>query len=191
MAQIFLSYLVLYGLSSNVMLNGSGTVVFQREKQYASFRFFSTMFLVIGIALTSTISYFLHRYVYSKFDLAYINTSVNVLIVGLYNILVSTIWKKSKRFNNYLYENAFSYAYDTVFTLSVIFSLNMELSIAEFFLSLSAIVICVFVTSIIIGFFVRCINRGYMNVSVRNVPARLFVLAILSILLYYASQMIV
>ena len=192
MLQVFLSYLVLYGLHSNLMLNGAGTVVFQREKQYMSFRLLSTLFLVVGIALTATITFFLYKFVYSSYNLFYISASINVLIVGLYNILVSYIWKRfGKSFSYYLYDNAFSYAFDMVFTLSVIFTLNMSVSIAEFFVSLSAVVIVVFVTSIIIGFFVRNLNRGYMNVSFRNIPARLFVLAIFSIILYYCAQLVV
>lgn len=190
MLQTFLSYLVLYGLSDNLMLNGAGTTVFQREKQYMSFRIFSTLFLVLGIALTATITFFLYKFVYSSYNLFYISASVNVLIVGLYNLLVAFIWKKSgKSFVYYLYDNSFSYAFDFVFTLSVIFTLNMSVSIAEFFVSLSAVVITVFVSSIVIGFFVRNLNRGYMNVSCRNIPARLFVLAIFSIILYYAAQL--
>ncbi len=191
MFQIFLSYLALYGINSNLMLNGAGTLEFQREKQYASFRLISSIFLIIGIVLTGTISYFLYKYVYSTYNLYYINTSVNVLIVGIYNLIVSAIWRKIKKFDNYLYQNSLSYAFDVVFTLSVIFTMNMNISISQFFISLAAIVIVVLVTNLILGFFVRWLNRGYMNVSVRNVPARLFMLAILSIILYYASQLII
>lgn len=191
MFNLFLSYLAIYGISSNIMLGGAGTLELQREKQYASFRIISSLFLVLGIMLTSTISYFLYKYVYSTYNLYYINTSVNVLIVGIYNLFVSLIWRKFKKFNNYLYQNSLSYAFDVVFTLSVIFTLNMSLGISEFFISLLAIVIVVLITSLILGFFVRWLNRGYMNVSVRNVPARLFMLAILSIILYYASQLII
>ena len=192
MFKLFLSYLVLFGLHSNLMLNGAGTVVFQREKQYRSFRLFSTLFLVLGIAVTATITFFLYKFVYSKYNLLYISASVNVLIVGLYNLLVALIWKKSGRsFTYYLYDNSFSYAFDTVFTLSVIFTLNLSVPIAEFFISLAAVCIVVFVSSIVIGFFVRNLNRGYMNISFRNIPARLFVLAIFSIILYYCAQLVV
>ena len=192
MLQTFLSYLVLYGLSDNLMVNGAGIVIFQREKQYMSFRILSTIFLVLGIALTATISFFLYKFVYSSYNLLYISASVNVLIVGLYNLLVAFMWKRfGKSFSYYLYDNSFSYAFDLVFTLSVIFTLNMSVSIAEFFISLVAVVITIFVSTIVIGFFVRNLNRGYMNVSFRNIPARLFMIAIFSIIFYYCAQLVV
>ncbi len=190
MAEVFLSYLVIYGISNNIMLNGSGVLVFQREKQFKSFRWLSVPFLMIGIALTCIISYFLQKFVYSKFDLYYISTTVNVFIVGLYNLLVAEIWKKNKRFNFYLYDNSFSYAFDTVFTLSVIFTLDMTVSIGSFFLELAAVEIVVLVTTALFGFYVKCLNRGYMNVSARNVPVKLFALAVLSIILYYVSLLV-
>lgn len=185
MAEIFLSYLVLYGISSNIMLNGSGVTTFQREKQYMSFRWLSIPFLMIGIALTTIIAYFLQKYVFSTYDLYYVSATVNVFFVGLYNLLVAEIWKKNKRFNFYLYDNAFSYAFDTVFTLSVIFTLDMTVSIGSFFLELAAVEIVVLISSALIGFYIKSLNRGYMNVSARNVPARLFLLAVVSIILYY------
>lgn len=189
MLETFLSYLVIYGLQNNlVACNGSGAVIFQREKMYTSYRYISTLFLILGVILTATISFFLNTFIYSKYNLYNINVSVNVLIVGAYNMLVSFILKKSPSFSNYMYENSFSYAYDMVFTLSVIFSLNMDLSIPYFFMSLLAAVLCIFVTSIIIGFFVKSVNRGYINDSFRNVPARLFLLAIIAMIFYYTSQ---
>lgn len=189
MLETFLSYLVIYGLQNNlVACNGSGAVIFQREKMYTSYRYISTLFLILGVILTATISFFLNTFIYSKYNLYNINVSVNVLIVGAYNMLVSFILKKSPSFSNYMYENSFSYAYDMVFTLSVIFSLNMNLSIPYFFMSLLAAVLCIFVTSVIIGFFVKSVNRGYINDSFRNVPARLFLLAVIAMIFYYTSQ---
>ena len=190
MLQTFLSYLVIYGLRSNLVVNnGSGVVIFQREKMYTSYRYISTLFLILGVILTATITYFLNLYVYSKFDLYNISLSVNVVIVGAYNILVSTILKKSPSFSNYIYENSFSYAYDTVFILSVIFSLDMKLSILYFFMSLLAAVIVIFITNVLVGFFVKCCNRGYINDSFRNVAVRLFLFAIFAVIFYYTSQM--
>lgn len=189
MLETFLSYLVIYGLQNNLVAgNGSGAVIFQREKMYTSYRYISTLFLILGVILTATISFFLNTFIYSKYNLYNINVSVNVLIVGAYNMLVSFILKKSPSFSNYMYENSFSYAYDMVFTLSVIFSLNMNLSIPYFFMSLLAAVLCIFVTSVIIGFFVKSVNRGYINDSFRNVPARLFLLAVIAMIFYYTSQ---
>ena len=190
MFQTFLSYLVLYGLKSNlVACNGSGALIFQREKMYTSYRFISNLFLILGVILTASISFFLEYFIYSKYDLYNISFSVNVLIVGAYNMLVSLFIKKSPSFSNYVYENSFSYAYDMVFTLSVILSLDMTLSIPLFFMSLLSAVVCIFVTSALIGFFVKSVNRGYINDSFRNVAVRLFLLAIIAIIFYYTAQL--
>ncbi len=191
MAQTFLSYLILFGLENNLIIsNSAGVSIFQREKMYTSFRFLSLLYLLAGIVLTSTISYFLNYFIYSKFDLYYISVTVNVFIVGIYNILISYIWKKGKSFNNYLYENSFSYAFDVVFTLSVIFCLDMSVSIVNFFMQLIACVIVVAITYTILGHFIKCENRGYLNVSFRNVPVRIFMFAIFSLILYYAGLLV-
>lgn len=192
MLEILLSYLVLYGLQSNIVIStGSGAVQFQREKMYRSFRYVSAAFLVLGITICSFIAYVLQTYVYSKFDLEYIASTVIVLFVGLYNLIVAAIWSKISSFKRYLYESSYSYAMDFAFTLSVVFLLDMNVSITNFAMAVVAVIVSVFVMSAVVGFFVESVNKSYINVNFRHVPSRLFLLAIFSILLYYAAQMVV
>lgn len=192
MFETFLSYLALYGLKENIFVyNGSGPLQVQREKMYRSFRYLNALFLIIGIILTSIISYFLNNYIYEKFDLAYISVSVNVFIVAFYNLLVSRIMQKSSYFNFYLYENSFSYGFDVVFTLSVIFTIDMSVAILPFIFSLVAIAIVVIVMNLLMGFYIRSMNRGYLNINFRNISARLFLFALFSILIYYASLLVI
>lgn len=187
----FLSYLILYGLKSNVVTNnGSGALMFQREKMYNKFRYLNTLLLMLGIVICSAITYVLNKFVYARFDLFYVNVSVSVFIVGLYNIVVATIWKKSSNFGHYLYDVSFSYPCDVVYTLSIILTLNFELSVLSFVLSVLAIVIVVFVMNLFIGFFLESSNRSYMNANFRNVPSRLFLMAIFSIIVYYLSLLV-
>lgn len=192
MLETFLSYLALYGLKENIFVyNGSGPLQIQREKMYRSFRYINALFLILGIVLTSVISYFLNNFIYEKFDLAYISVSVNVFIVALYNLLVSRIMQKSSYFNFYLYENSFSYGFDVVFTLSVIFTVDMSVAILPFLFSLVAIAIVVIVMNLLMGFYIRSMNRGYLNINFRNISVRLFLFALFSILIYYASLLVI
>ncbi len=191
MFNTFLSYLALYGLKSNIVVgNGSGVLQFQREKSYRSFRYISALFLMLGIVLCSAISYVLYNYVYSKFDLYFVSVSVTVFIVCVYNIIISSIWKKISSFKVYIYDNSFSYAMDVAFTLSVIFTLNMSLPIVEFIMSVLAVIIVIIVMNVFIGFFVGGINRSYLDKNFRNVSSRLFLFAIMSVILYYASLLV-
>ena len=190
MLKTFLSYLVVYGLKSNLVVNnGAGVVVYQREKMYTSYRMINNLFLIIGVALTGTIAYFLNTYIYDKFDLNNISVSVNVLVVCTYNIIVSTIFKKKHNFNNYVYENSFSYAYDTVFILSVVFSLDMKMQMIYFFMSLLSAIVVIFITNLIVGFFVKNCNRGFINDSFKNISTRLFLFAIIAIIFYYTGSL--
>lgn len=192
MLEVFLSYLALYGLQQNIFVcNGSGPLQIQREKMYRSFRYLNALFLILGIVVTSFITYLLNNYVYAKFDLFYISVSVSVFVVALYHLIVSIIWQKMSYFNFYLYENSFSYGFDVVFTLSVIFTIDMNVKILNFVMSLGAIAIIVLIMNVIMGFYVKSMNRGYLNINFRNVSARLFLFAIISILLYYASLLVV
>ena len=191
MFEMLLTYLVIYGLKSNLVVsNGSGVLIFQREKMYTSFRYISNLFLILGIVLTAIISYVLYQSLYIRYDLYYISEGVNVVIVGAYNIAVSNFLKKRPTFNNYLYENSFSYAFDTVYMLSVLFMLDMELSFIHFLMSLLAAVLVIFICNVLIGFFVKCFNRNYVNISARNIAVRLFMIAIFSILIYYAQMLV-
>lgn len=192
MLEIFLSYLALYGLQQNIFVyNGAGPLQVQREKMYRSFRYLNALFLILGIIVTSFITYLLNNYVYAKFDLLYISVSVSVFVVALYHLIVSIVWQKMSYFNFYLYENAFAYGFDVVFTLSVIFTLDMNVKILDFAMSLGAVAIIVLVMNVVMGFYIKSMNRGYLNINFRNVSARLFLFAIISILLYYASLLIV
>lgn len=191
MFESFLSYLALYGVQSNIFVyNGAGTLQVQREKMYRSYRYINALFLVLGIIVTSLISYLLHNYVYSKFDMLDIGISVNVFIVALFHLLISFIWQKMSYFKFYLYENAFAYGFDVAYTLSVIFTLDMSLGILDFVWALLAIAIVVMIMNVLMGFYIKSMNRGYMNVNFRNVSARIFLFAIFSILFYYAGILV-
>ncbi len=188
----FLSYLILYGVRNNVVTNnGSGALIFQREKMYTKFRILNCLLLMLGIIVCSAVTYALNKFVYSKYDLFYINVSVSVFIVCLYNIVVATIWRKASNFSHYLYDYSFSYPSDVVYTLSIIMTLNFNLPLVSFVLSVLAIVLVVFIMNLFIGFFIESSNRAYMNVSFRNVPSRLFLLAIFSVVIYYLNMFIV
>lgn len=191
MFQTFLSYLVLYGLRDNIFVaNGSGALQIQREKQYRAYRYLNALFLIIGIIITSLISYVLHTFVYSKYDLYYISISVDVFIVALYNLVVSILIHKISDFHYYLYENSFAYGFDLVYTLSIIFTIDMNVSFIPFISSLVAIAIVVMLMQVFMGFYIRSMNRGYLNINFRNISARLFLMALFSIVLYYASFLV-
>lgn len=192
MIETFLSYLALYGLQQNIfVVNGAGPLQVQREKMYKSFRYLNALFLILGIILTSFISYLLNNYVYSKFDMQEFSVSVNVFIVALYHLIVSVIWQKISYFKFYLYETSFSYGFDVVFTLSVIFTLDMDVKILEFASAVVAVALVVMIMNVLMGFYIRSMNRGYLNINFRNVSARLFLFALFSILLYYGSLLVV
>ena len=165
-------------------------MIFQREKEYTSFRYISTAFLIVGIIICATVSYFLHQFVYLKYNMHYISETVNIAMAGTYNMAVSRFLKKRPTFSNYLYDNSFSFAYDTVFITSVLFMLNMNETIVYYFVSIAIAVVCIFVTNVIIGFFIKSLNRNYVNISARNIAVRLFTLAIFSIILYYAQMLV-
>jgi hypothetical protein len=191
MLETFVSYLVLYGLSSNIMIaNGSGVLEFQREKMYRKFRYLNALLLILGIAITGFVHYFLEAYVYEKFDIQFVGFTVVILIAGLYGFAVSAIWKKASHFGYYLYKNSYSYAFDLVYTVSVILMLQVDTSILNFALQLVAVALVVLVMNVIVGFFVRSMNRGYMNTNFRNISSRLFLLAFISILIYYSGLLV-
>ena len=79
---------------------------------------------------------------------------------------------------------------DFGYTLSILFTLDLSLEIKDFAMMMAAILIVVFVMNLIMGFFVETYNKSYVNSNLRHVPSRLFLLAIFSILLYYAGLMI-
>lgn len=192
MINAFISYLALYGINSNIVAsNGVGAVEFQREKMYPLFEYLNALFLIIGIAISAILTYTLNRFLFVPYGLEFVKFGVVVTFAGLFNLLVSFVWKKVSNFYNYLYENSFSYAFDTVYTVFVVMTMEMSVEIAPFLMSVFAVAIVVVLGSAIIGFFVRAFNRGYMNANFRNVPTRLFFVSIISMILYYLSFFIV
>lgn len=191
MLEVFLSYLALYGLKENIFVSSAGVLQAQREKMYKSFRYLNALFLILGIVIASTISYFLNNYVYSKINFDDISITINIFIVAVYNLIVSLIWSKLSYFKYYLYENSFSYGFDVVYTLSVVFTMDMTVEILPFFMSLLAVILVIMIMNILIGFYIKSINRGYMNINFRNVSARLFLFALFSVLIYYAGLLVV
>lgn len=200
--KIFLLSLVTFGLQRNLIVhNSSGVLIFQREKMYSKYRFTSTIFLILGIILAGSVTFFLHyldKVLGDKFDVSKFITTIDIIVVGGYNMLVSIIFKKSKKFQNYLYENSFSYAYDIVFTLSVVFMLNYSyldltgvsflMIIAYFYVSLLGVIISIFITSILFGFFIKSFNSDNVDDSMKNISARLLMMSIFAVIFYYLSK---
>ena len=198
----FLLSLITFGLQHNLVVhNSSGVLTFQREKMYTKYRYISTLFLILGVILAGSVTFFLHyldKMLGNKFDVSKFITTIDIIVVGGYNMLVSLIFKKSKKFQNYLYENSFSYAYDTVFILSVVFLLDYSfvditgisfgMIIAYFYISLLGAVISIFLTSILFGFFVKSFNTDSVDDSLKNISARLLMMSIFAVIFYYLSK---
>lgn len=192
MLELFLSFVLLYGVKSNVVVfNGSGVLTYQKEKQYIKFRVLNSLFLALGLIVCLLMSYVLYSYVYKPYELGYLNVIISVLIVGIYNIIVSKIFAKMSHFNHYLYQNSYSFAVDFVFILSMIFAVDFALyTIVEFVIMVVAIALVMFVSNLIFGFYIEDANKTNIDKHYLNVPSRLFMLAMFSIILYYASLLI-
>ena len=68
--------------------------------------------------------------------------------------------------------------------------LDLSLPIVDFAIVISIIAASLFIMSAIIGFFVESSTNSFIHENFRHVPSRLFLLAIFSILLYYAGIMV-
>ena len=188
---VLLSLLINAGLKSNIVVDsGVGPLLFSREKRYSLFRYISVMFLILGISVIAVAMYFLENYVLSKFGLLEFKICIAVLFAGLFNLLVTVIWKKSTYFGRYLYASSCSYAFDLVYIVYIVMSLDMTVAVAPFFMNLVAIAIVLFAMHTLVCTFVNSINRSSLNINFRNVSARLFLFAIISFLLHYATLLI-
>lgn len=191
MLNLFLTNLIEFGLSSNIVVNsGTGALLFGREKKYTFFRYASVLFLILGVCICSFANYFLTNYVYVKFDICEIKVGVLVIIACLYNLLVSALWKKMSLFGLYLYNTSCSFVFDMVFSVFVAMSLDCTLEILPFVFSLISVILVVFVMMVIIGFYVDGINKSNLRICFRNVSARLYLLGIIAIILYYANLLV-
>lgn len=191
MLNLFLTNLQTYGLSENIFVNtGYGALLIGREKKYRFFRHINILFLMLGIFICSIVTYFLNQFVFDKFDLFEIKLGVAIFLAGLYNLLISFLWGKMSRFGQYLYEKSCSYVFDLVFTVFVVMSLDLTLEIVPFILTTLAIMVAIFVSNLIIGFYIESINKSSLKLCIRNVSARLYLMAFFAILLFYLAKLI-
>ena len=191
MFDVLLSSILNVGIKSNIVVeSGVGPLLYSREKKYGLFKYISILFLILGVSICSVATYFLEKFVLTKFDILDFKICIVVLIAGLFNLLVTLIWKKSTYFGRYLYASSCSYAFDLVYTVYIVMSLNMALEIAPFFMNLVAIAVVLFVMNALIGVFVESINRSSLDINFRNVSARLFLFAIIAFILHYANFII-
>lgn len=191
MFDVLLSSILNVGIKSNIVAeNGCGPLLFSREKGYGFFRYLSMLFLIIGVCVCSIGVYFLQKYVLVKYELAEFKIFIVVLIVGLYNLIVSAIWKKSTYFGRYLYASSCSFAFDFVYIVYIVMQLNLELELTNFLMGIVAISVVLIVMNLVIGIFVNGINRSNLNINFRNVSARLFLFAVIAFLLHYAKLFI-
>ena len=192
MFNTFLSFFLIFGLKSNILINsGSGALLFEKENQYLKFRLLNSLFVSIGLIICLIISYLLYTFIYMPSGMLYLNVLLSVLIVGIYNIIVSKIFAKMSNLTHYLYEKSYSFAFDMVFILSVIFTVNMSFAFLDFVVMSVAIAVAVFVSNMIFGAYIEDSNKTGIDEHYLNVPSRLFMLAIFSIILYYASQLLI
>lgn len=191
MFNLFLTNLIGYGLNSNIVVNsGVGVLLFGREKKYKLFRYINTLFTILGICLSAICVYFLNQFVLMKFDLVETRLGILVILVCLYNLLISFLWKKISLFSFYLYERSCSYVFDVVFTVFAVLTLDLSLAFVPFILSVAAIGVVVFIANVLIGFYIDSINKSTLKVYFRNVAARLFLIAIFAMILFYANKLV-
>ena len=191
MLNLFFTNLANFGLNQNIFINsGYGALLIGREKKYRLFRYINVLFMLLGIILCSIATYFLNQHVFIKFDIPEVKLGVVILLAGVYNLLISFLWGKMSNFGQYLYEKSCSYVFDLVFTVFVVMMLDLTLSIVNFLMTLISILVVIFVTYVIIGFYIESINKSNLRVCIRNVAARLYLLAFFAILLFYLSKLV-
>ena len=154
------------------------------------FLFFLILFLILGIAIVSVATYYINEFVLAKFDLFEIKIGIVIFLAGIYNLLISFLWGKMSMFGQYLYEKSCSYVFDLVFTVFVVMTLDLSLKIVPFLMTILAILAVIFVTNLIIGFYIESINKSSLRLCVRNVSARLYLVAIFAILLFYLGKLV-
>ena len=191
MLNLFLTNLETYSLTQNIFVNtGYGTLLIGREKKYRFFRYLNILFLLIGILLCSIATYFLNEFVFIKFDVSEIKLGVIIFISGLYNLLISFLWGKMSKFGQYLYEKSCSYVFDLVFTVFVVMTLDLTIEFVPFLMVVLAMLVAIFVSNLIIGFYIENINKSSLKLCVRNVSARIYLMAFFAILLFYLAKLI-
>jgi hypothetical protein len=191
MFDVFLANLVTYGLNQNILIsNGYGALVLGREKKYRFFRHLNILFTILGIAICAIAMYFFNQFVIDRFYVVEIKVGVFVLLAGLYNLLISFLWGKMSNFGQYLYEKSCSYVFDTVLIVFVVMSVDMTLKIVPFLMTILAIMVVIFVTNLIMGFYIESINKSSLKLCVRNVSARLYMLAFFAVLLFYLGKLV-
>lgn len=191
MLNLFLTNLVTYGLNQNILVNsGYAALLIGREKKYRFFRHLNILFLILGIVIVSVATYYINEFVLAKFDLFEIKIGIVIFLAGIYNLLISFLWGKMSMFGQYLYEKSCSYVFDLVFTVFVVMTLDLSLKIVPFLMTILAIMAVIFVTNLIIGFYIESINKSSLRLCVRNVSARLYLVAIFAILLFYLGKLV-
>ena len=125
-----------------------------------------------------------------QFDISEVKIGVVILLAGLYNLFVSFLWGKMSSFGQYLYEKSCSYVFALVFTVFVVMMLDISLEFVPFLMTLISILIVVFVSYVIIGIYIESINKSRLRLCVRNVAARLYLIAFFAILLFYLSKLV-
>lgn len=191
MFNVFLANLVTYGLNQNILVSsGYAALLLGREKKYRFFRHLNMLFTILGIAICSIAMFFINDFVINKFDVVEIKVGIAVLLAGVYNLFISFLWGKMSNFGQYLYEKSCSYVFDTVFIVFVVMTLDMTVKIVPFIMTVLAIMAVVFVTNLIIGFYIESINKSSLKLCVRNVSARLYLVAIFAILLFYLGKLV-
>ncbi len=191
MFNVFLANLVTYGLNQNILVSsGYAALLLGREKKYRFFRHLNMLFTILGIAICSIAMFIINDFVINKFDVVEIKVGIAVLLAGLYNLFISFLWGKMSNFGQYLYEKSCSYVFDTVFIVFVVMTLDMTVKIVPFIMTVLAIMAVVFVTNLIIGFYIESINKSSLKLCVRNVSARLYLVAIFAILLFYLGKLV-
>ena len=80
--------------------------------------------------------------------------------------------------------------YFLLWTVFAVLSLDLTLAIVPFILSVAALIAVVFAAMLIIGFYIDSINSSALKIYFRNVSARLFLIAIFAVILFYANMLV-
>lgn len=187
----FLSIVLTSLLASNVIASlGLGTISLQSEKRNFLYMLLSSMFTIVFAIISGVLFHLVYDYVLAPLNLTFLSYFIMVLFTVILSFFSRFLMKLASKEMFYLYEKSYQFATQSIIIIAIMLLIDYNIVMFDAMFQLAAYGLGFLAVQLVFaGLYSRLDNTKVLK-SARNIPLMLYVLGIVSMIVYTLSMFI-
>ncbi len=178
-------------VAENVLLtNGFGALALQRNKNNFWFILVNSLCVGLSIIAGAVLYNLIYRYILDPYNLEKLSILVIILLSGLLNFLSLELIKLTSKEMYYYYDSTYSFVINLALVIAILFLVNPASGIIDTLCYSGFTAVVYILTSLLFASIYKRLHNKKVSVVVRPVPITILTMAILTMIIYVISIVI-